>query len=529
MPKGRLLEAFAGGRGHVPVRHDGLLAGRRRPGLGAQPRRHRPDPVPPARRAAARRPGGSGPGADAFAADRPPARPHAAGPGRGPADPQRRRPRAWWPCSTPASPPPATAGTWCAPCPRCAAPRIPRRPAPRCGSSETGPGRPPGWPCPGPAHAGHGAAARLAAGSAEAGPARASPAAGPRCCSARSPPCSWPPCWPEPEPGSFLGYVQADRRGGDGRRAGRLVRGGGDLPAPAGPADPAHGDHPRAQGAVRRDARRASSSRASSRPTRSPSGCAAADVGGRVAALAGRAGQRRPRGRAHRRRRRAGRRPAARRGRAARPSTASSASASSRRPWRRWPVGPSRSITRDGRHDELVDAALGGLAHYLDEHRDELHDRFEAKAAVVAARRRRGPHLRAPPRRRPRRARRHGPGPAATTCGGCSTSASTSWPRTCRPHPSCGPGATAWPTTSSSSRSCARGSAGLWAEAKATLPGPGRRSRLDAAPAAGHGHRGRRVSGCSTSRRWPAKVQAGAEAGGALRGGPLRGRDHRSW
>jgi uncharacterized membrane-anchored protein YjiN (DUF445 family) len=34
-------------------------------------------------------------------------------------------------------------------------------------------------------------------------------------------------------------------------------------------------------------------------------------------------------------------------------------------------------ITRGGRHDELVDAALGGLARYLDQHREELHERFE--------------------------------------------------------------------------------------------------------------------------------------------------------
>jgi uncharacterized membrane-anchored protein YjiN (DUF445 family) len=34
-------------------------------------------------------------------------------------------------------------------------------------------------------------------------------------------------------------------------------------------------------------------------------------------------------------------------------------------------------LTRDGRHDQLVDAALAGLASYLDEHREELHQRFE--------------------------------------------------------------------------------------------------------------------------------------------------------
>ncbi len=34
-------------------------------------------------------------------------------------------------------------------------------------------------------------------------------------------------------------------------------------------------------------------------------------------------------------------------------------------------------LTRGGRHDQLVDAALAGLARYLDQHRGELHDRFE--------------------------------------------------------------------------------------------------------------------------------------------------------
>ncbi len=38
------------------------------------------------------------------------------------------------------------------------------------------------------------------------------------------------------------------------------------------------------------------------------------------------------------------------------------------------------AITRDGRHDELVDAALVGLAGYLDEHREELHRRFEGQS-----------------------------------------------------------------------------------------------------------------------------------------------------
>ena len=35
-----------------------------------------------------------------------------------------------------------------------------------------------------------------------------------------------------------------------------------------------------------------------------------------------------------------------------------------------------RMATADNRHRELVDAAIRGLDHYLDTHRDELHDRF---------------------------------------------------------------------------------------------------------------------------------------------------------
>ena len=47
---------------------------------------------------------------------------------------------------------------------------------------------------------------------------------------------------------------QGVRRGGDGRRAGRLVRGHRSVPPPARPADPAHRDHPAQQGPHRRGA-----------------------------------------------------------------------------------------------------------------------------------------------------------------------------------------------------------------------------------------------------------------------------------
>jgi uncharacterized membrane-anchored protein YjiN (DUF445 family) len=38
------------------------------------------------------------------------------------------------------------------------------------------------------------------------------------------------------------------------------------------------------------------------------------------------------------------------------------------------------AVTREGRHAEVLDAALRGLDHYLDEHREELRTRFEARA-----------------------------------------------------------------------------------------------------------------------------------------------------
>jgi uncharacterized membrane-anchored protein YjiN (DUF445 family) len=38
------------------------------------------------------------------------------------------------------------------------------------------------------------------------------------------------------------------------------------------------------------------------------------------------------------------------------------------------------ALTKDGRHDELVDAALRGLDQYLDEHRDELHAKVRDQA-----------------------------------------------------------------------------------------------------------------------------------------------------
>ena len=50
LPKPALLEAFSRDEAYLPVRHRGLLAGRRRPRPHAAPRHHRPAPVPAPRR-----------------------------------------------------------------------------------------------------------------------------------------------------------------------------------------------------------------------------------------------------------------------------------------------------------------------------------------------------------------------------------------------------------------------------------------------------------------------------------------------
>jgi ATP-dependent DNA helicase DinG len=87
-------------RAHLPVRHHGLLAGRRRARPHPVAGGHRPHPVPPSRRAADAGPAGGGPGRGV-----PPGRPrpglHPAGPGRRPADPQLGGTGASSPSSTP--------------------------------------------------------------------------------------------------------------------------------------------------------------------------------------------------------------------------------------------------------------------------------------------------------------------------------------------------------------------------------------------------------------------------------------------
>ncbi len=87
-PQGRPLGGAQLPDGGLPVRHDELLAGSRRPGAGAQPCGHRQDPVsPPGRSAHGRPPRSCRPGG--VPDRRSPPRGHVAGPGSRPADKDR--------------------------------------------------------------------------------------------------------------------------------------------------------------------------------------------------------------------------------------------------------------------------------------------------------------------------------------------------------------------------------------------------------------------------------------------------------
>ncbi len=225
------------------------------PGDACSPGGDRPHPVPPARRAAAPGPAGAG-RRRRVRPHRPAPGRHAPRPGRRPAHPLAPPTAAWSPCSTPAWPtatlplgrragPPAHA-------PHQGPARSPSSAlrAIRDATSRQGVGvDPPRWPPPPPFR-------RSPAQPSASGPSSSSPGGGPRC------------CWPASrvvfvvtvvagaDGGSVLGYVQAMAEAS-------MVGGLADWFAvvaifrhPLGPAHPPHGDHPRAQGAVRRDARR---------------------------------------------------------------------------------------------------------------------------------------------------------------------------------------------------------------------------------------------------------------------------------
>ena len=445
-----------GGRGNVPVRHDGLLAGRRRPRVRAEPRGHRPHPVPPARRAAPAGPARAGRGrrlrAHRPAAAPPPSSPRARA-GSSAAPPTE----GWWRCSTPASPPPATAGTWCAPCRPCGARRTPRRPAPRCGSSGTGRGRPPGWPCPRTRSRQRRRRCPTRRWQPRSGPSCASCGAAPPCCSGRSPRSSSPPCSSGPNPARSSATSRRPPRQGwwvgwptgsqwwrsSGTRWAWRSRTRRSSPS-----------------ARRRSARPSatSSSRASSPPMPSWSGC-----GRPTSGIGWRAGW------------------PSRPTRTAWPGTSPTAPCRSptscgRRTCTRPSTGSCRERLGSTPLAPLAGRALGpspgtGATTSWSTPPSAAWPTTStstASSSTIGSRPR-------PPGGCPARWRTASssgsstaPAPcsttwcttATTTCAGSWTSGSTSWPRTCRPHPSCGPGATAWPTTSSSSPSCAHGRPG---------------------------------------------------------------------
>ena len=406
LPKGRLHRGVRRRPRHLPVRHDGVLAGHRR----ARASRcslvvidripfPRPDePLLQARRERA--------GADAFARIDLPAGHHAPRPGRRPADPHGDRPGRGRRARPPPGQRPATGGTSCGPSRRCGAPRTPRWPATPSAPSATpyGPvGRPSRM-----ARRHHPPA--LPHGRAASGPSSWSPGGGRRCCSAGVTVVFIATVVAGAEDDSFLGYVQAIAEasmvGGlaDWFAVVAIFRHPLGLPIPHTAIIPER----KAQfGETLGDFIQSSfltpdavAERVAGRRRRRP---------GRP--LAGRPDQRRAPRRPHRRRRRAGGRPAARRGRAGRLRRRRAQPPRVRAAGADGGHGPSAVLTRDGRHDELVDAALGGAGPLPRRAPRGAARALRAVLPVVAPRRGGGPDLPAPARRRPQRPRRDGARP----------------------------------------------------------------------------------------------------------------------
>ena len=210
------------------------------------------------------------------------------------------------------------------------------------------------------------------------------PGGGPRCCSPRSRPCSSAPWSPAPRATRCSATCRPPPR----RRWSAGWPTGSPWSRCSGTRSACRSPTPRSSPSARSSSARrsaSSSSRASSPATRWPSGCAPP-----TSAIAWPAGWPIPPtptgwpatcSAAPSRSSTSSR---------TRPSTTcssgSSASGSRRRRSCRWPGGPSAALTKEGRHNEVVDSALKGLDRYLDEHRDELHDALPRPGALVAAR-----------------------------------------------------------------------------------------------------------------------------------------------
>ena len=168
---------------------------------------------------------------------------------------------------------------------------------------------------------------------------------------------------------SGLGLCGRLRRGGDGRRDRRLVRGRGAVPPSARPADPAHGDHPEQQGPHRREPRDLHLRELPQHRSRCSPSCAQFDPARAPRRLARRAAPRRAG---------SARTSAPPLRYASACSTTSGCATSSARPWSR---GSSRSTCR---------ALAGQLLDVLTaDRRHQRAARRRAAAARAAARRRR--------------------------------------------------------------------------------------------------------------------------------------------
>ena len=159
-------------------------------------------------------------------------------------------------------------------------------------------------------------------------------------------------------------------------------------------------------------------------------------------------------------------------------------------------------LIRDGRHQEALDAVLREVDRFVDEHRDDLRDQLGPGLAVVAARRRRGPALRAPRRGRPHAGRGDARRPGPRAAARASRTGWSSWPTTCRPPRSSGPGASSCKADLLAQPEIGDWVGGAVGRREGPPPGRGDAPRRRPAAAAGRGRHGPRGP-AGGARSWP--------------------------
>ena len=190
-----------------------------------------------------------------------------------------------------------------------------------------------------------------------------------------------------------------------------------------------------------------------------------------------------------------------------------------------------RFAIRDGRHERgRSTPALRGLDRYLDEHRDELRAEARRQVAVVAAGRRRGPHLRAPARRRPRGASARWPSDREHDLRRRSTPAWLVLADDLEHDPAdLRAGASSSSTTCSTSPSCGRGSPRCGPTPRRSSAAQAADPDVRAAPAAAGAIVAAGPPAPATTRRCAAKVERRRRDGGALRRRALPAARSRAW